>query len=130
MAITDAEHSTRFDAFRDSTVLGTGDQFLETTKRIAMRGEVHRAHVRATGTERGDQGNPVAEDAGTENLGQYVLEGSVAPVYDEKVDFLSCEVCQGVGHDAGVLGFDMKDIGMAAQEAKHTADLILALSRA
>ena len=123
-----ATATTRTCASPDSPVFCTGDQVGQPTKRIAIGGQIHGAHIGPAGAQGRQQRHVIAEDVRAQNLRQDVLEGSIATVDDEEIDFLAGEVRQRLGHDARIFRFDVNHVRMATQESEHPVHGFLALA--
>jgi hypothetical protein len=57
------------------------------------------------------------------------LKRAVSAIHDKAIDFLAREFRKRLGHHAGGFGLHMEHVRVTAQEAQHTADLFLALTR-
>ena len=128
-AVLDPQHLSRDDVLLDLALAGPLDQRGHGLQRVALTAEVERGHVGAAPAQRRHDRHPLPELAVAEDLGQRMLERSVAAVHDEQVDLALRQLAQRLGHGARAVGLDVLDLRMGSQEREQAVHLGAASSR-
>ena len=95
-----------------------------------MGPEVEGGHVRAATAERRHERHPILEGPMAQDLGQCVVDGSVAAVDGQQLDVLPGELGQRLGHRPRAVGLDAHDVRVPLQELEQPGDAISASSGA